>query len=174
MAIHQYLNEWTYLSGCIGGERGIDLELFWPKVDKTNTCWNWKAAKDRGYGKFNQNKVNYYAHRISYEFFKGKIPSDKEIDHLCRNRGCVNPAHLEAVTHKINDLRGFGVSAINNTKTNCPKGHPYSGENLVVDKQGRRCKICNKEKQKRNFERNHHKWNETRRMKRRLNKTELN
>lgn len=81
---------------------------------------------------------------MSHELHKGPIPEGLVIDHLCRNRGCVNPDHLEAVTQRENILRGEGLAAANARKTHCPKGHPYSGENLyVVPSSGRRqCRIC--------------------------------
>jgi len=121
-----------------------DLQRFWIKVKKSNNCWEWQASKNnKGYGTFWHNKKYVKAHRVSYELFKGLIPQDLTIDHLCRNRKCVNPEHLEAVTMKENTLRGIGFSAINKRKTQCPKGHPYSGDNLFIRKTGGRgCKIC--------------------------------
>jgi hypothetical protein len=71
------------------------------------------------------------------------IPPDFDIDHLCRNRRCVNPEHLEAVTHRENMVRGDTFAARNAAKTHCSKGHPLSGENLVNQKRGDRvCRIC--------------------------------
>lgn len=82
-------------------------ELFWRKVDKSGDCWEWTAAIfPNGYGAFKNGKKNYLAHRWSYEHEKGEIPKGLEIDHLCRNRKCVNPDHLEAVCHTTNVERG--------------------------------------------------------------------
>lgn len=76
---------------------------FWIRVNKTETCWLWTAGRHRdGYGQTSRGKK---AHRVAYEFVKGPIPEGLEIDHLCRVRLCVNPDHLEAVTHKVNMQR---------------------------------------------------------------------
>jgi len=129
-------------------------ERFWEKVEKTEGCWIWHASKDKDdYGFFGINsRIVLLAHRVSYELGKGRIPNNKELDHVCRNHSCVNPNHLEAVTHKENMLRGNGWSGRNVRKTHCPKGHPLVEGNLVVHrlKYGHReCKICHSERTKR-------------------------
>ena len=118
------------------------MERFWIYTEKTPTCWNWKGYKLRGYSQFRVNGRNLQAHRFAYEVFKGKIPESLTIDHLCRNRMCVNPDHLEAVTVKVNELRGETIAAKNVKKTHCPKGHPYSGTN---SRGNRVCRICHNE-----------------------------
>jgi DNA-binding XRE family transcriptional regulator len=87
------------------------------------------------------------AHRYSYELHKGLIPDGLTIDHLCKIRHCVNPQHLEVVTYQENNHRGNGMSGCHFRATHCPKGHPYSGDNLYVrpDGKGRGCKICRSE-----------------------------
>lgn len=113
------------------------------KVSPETGCWN-RDLKGRpgGYTKIRTgNRRRPFAHRFCYEMFYGKIPEGLDLDHLCRNPGCVNPSHLEPVTHKENCRRGLrnqytGV-------THCPQGHPYSGDNLRISKQGyRRCNAC--------------------------------
>lgn len=119
---------------------------FWSKVEidsfKTD-CWIWKGKKTSGgYGISSYNGKITTTHRISYQIHKGEIPKDLVIDHLCRNRSCVNPDHLEAVTQSINAIRGrtgYHKNRLNSKKTHCPKGHQYTG----INNQGSRiCHIC--------------------------------
>ena len=115
------------------------------EINHKTDCWDWMAAKSStGYGLFSVNAKLIRAHRFSYESQRGPIPEGLTLDHLCRNRGCVNPNHLEAVTSAENILRGVGFSALNAKKTHCPKGHPLSGENLLNSPsiKGRQCRIC--------------------------------
>lgn len=121
------------------------MNRFWSKVDRTDTCWLWTASTDRsGYGQFRVAGKTVLAHRFAYEAEAGPIPDGLQLDHLCRVRHCVNPAHLEAVTPAVNNLRAPGcISNINRLKTECPAGHPLSGTNLYVFPDGRRtCRIC--------------------------------
>lgn len=118
-----------------------DVDRFWLKVDKNiKNCWEYLGFKDKdGYGVFSINGKVYRPHRIVYFLTFGKISSKKTLDHLCRNRGCVNPNHLEEVTLKENILRGNAPSSLNSKKNYCPKGHPYD----KIDTLGhRRCSIC--------------------------------
>jgi hypothetical protein len=84
------------------------------------------------------------AHRFAYEWLVGPIPEGMELDHLCRNRGCVFPPHLEPVTHRENCLRAPGVASENVVKTHCPQGHEYTPENtrIIPSTGGRLCKSC--------------------------------
>jgi hypothetical protein len=92
-------------------------------------------------------RVVKFGHRVSYEAFKGPIPDGLTIDHLCRNRACVNPEHLEPVTMRVNCLRGESPAAVHARKTHCPKGHEYSAENTYRHKGNHRmCKLCWKER----------------------------
>ena len=78
------------------------LDLFWAKVEKGPGCWEWTASKIQGHGRFGYSGNGYYAHRISYELANGPIADGMQVDHICHNRGCVNPAHLREVTPKQN------------------------------------------------------------------------
>lgn len=131
------------------------MERFWAQVmpEPNSGCWLWLGCLQKGaskgplgYGVINHNKKKYQAHRFSYERLVGPIEPGLEIDHLCRMPCCVNPDHLEPVTHAVNVSRGRAreaCSAFHLAKTHCPRGHPYSGENLIRHKDGRRaCREC--------------------------------
>jgi hypothetical protein len=109
-----------------------------------DACWIWTSWTDvSGYGRFGIGKKNVSAHRWSYQFFRAEIPDGLAIDHLCRNRLCVNPWHLEPVTWRENALRGVGIPAQNACKTRCISGHEFSESNTYVDPDGgRECRTC--------------------------------
>ena len=115
-------------------------------------CWPWKGATDkRGYGRFGLDRrhSSFLAHVFAYDIVNGPIPKGLELDHLCRNHSCVNPAHLEAVTHRENIRRGdMRSNNANIRKSNCPKGHPYEGHNVLRYSGERRCRICKNEQQR--------------------------
>lgn len=118
-------------------------ERFWAKVDKSGECWPWTATIDRyGYGTFwLGRKVG--AHRAAYELTRGPIPAGMDIDHLCRNRACVNPDHLEPVTRRVNVLRGAAPTAAAWREGRCKNGHPRTPENTYVrSEKSRQCRIC--------------------------------
>lgn len=121
------------------------------KVDFTQgDCWVWAAGRNNyGYGVVDDEGRKKVAHRLVFELLVGPIPHGLHLDHLCRNRGCVNPAHLEPVTQRTNLLRGTGVTAKCAAKTHCGKGHPLSGDNLYVYPNGkRRCRTCKRAQDK--------------------------
>lgn len=124
-------------------------ERFWSKVVKTEGCWEWNAGLDHhGYGAFFLNGGMKKAHRVAYEWEVGSIPGGLDLDHLCRNRKCVKPEHLDPVTRRENLDRGEGsavTKARHAAKTHCPRGHPYSGENLRMKGKNRLCRTCGRE-----------------------------
>jgi hypothetical protein len=106
-------------------------------------CWEWVGSRDKaGYGQIARKRRLYRAHRFVYEQHKGPIPNGLDLDHLCRNRGCVNPAHLEPVTRRENVLRGQGLPAANAAKTHCSKGHPFIDGNLVANSLRHGWRLC--------------------------------
>jgi hypothetical protein len=121
-------------------------------VKSASNCWDWIGTKNEtGYGKIvvgwkeNNQPVHRFAHRVSYELFVGLIPTGLEIDHLCRNHGCVNPNHLEAVTHKENVRRGILPEMMRkkmNEMTHCKRGHSFSGDNLLHQGENRKLRLC--------------------------------
>ena len=113
-------------------------------VDSVSKCWNWNGSHTRkGYAKFWWNNKTELAMHFSYETFVGPIPEGLEPDHLCKNKGCSNPDHLEAVTRRENLVRGDSPVGINARKTHCTNGHVFSTENTRINKDGSRaCREC--------------------------------
>lgn len=111
-----------------------------------STCWEWQRRKDRdGYGVMwvwiDGKKRQRFAHRMSFEAFNGEIPPGLQIDHLCMNKSCVNPAHLQIVTSKENTQRYFKSI---NIDSYCKNGHKRTPDNTFLTGKTRYCKICRK------------------------------
>lgn len=115
-------------------------------IEKSDGCWLWLGDHDaRGYGRITHKGKARKAHRVVYEAVAGPIPDGLVLDHLCRNHGCVNPAHLEPVTNRTNVVeRGHTVTAANAAKTHCRQGHEYTPENTATQRGGskRVCRTC--------------------------------
>lgn len=118
---------------------------FWAKIapEPNGGCWLWLASLDRGgYGKFRLGQRMRVAHRVAYEALAGDVPLGSELDHLCRTPSCVNPAHLEPVTHTENMRRSPIVARAG--KETCRNGHPYGEANTYVFRGFRYCRACNR------------------------------
>lgn len=109
-------------------------------------CMPWPGwISKQGYGRLSVKDRTCLAHRAVYRKVVGKIPDGMVLDHLCRNRSCVNPSHLEPVTSGVNTMRGEGAGAKNKRKTHCLRGHEFSAGNVYSRKGWRECKICKRE-----------------------------
>lgn len=112
-------------------------------VEEESGCWTWTALRSSdGYGKLRVDKRDWRAHRLVYTIVRGSIPEGAQLDHLCRNRACVNPDHLDPVDTRTNLMRGQTLAALNAAKTECHLGHPLSGDNLRMKNGYRLCKEC--------------------------------
>lgn len=122
-----------------------DRRRFWAKVNVggRRECWEWTGYRTpKGYGRLRWHGVVIYAHRWSYLLHNRECSTDLTIDHLCRNHSCVNPDHLEAVSHETNIGRGVKANA---QIKSCPKGHRYTPDNTYVQVNrttGQRRRIC--------------------------------
>lgn len=129
------------------------VDLAGPRPVDGSPCWVWTGKPGRGgYCQIKCNGRMAYIHRVAYEMWFGAIPgalpgaargNGPDVDHLCRNRACANPAHLEAVPHRVNIHRGETVNAINAAKKRCHRGHLFDEANTYVSPDGRRdCRAC--------------------------------
>jgi hypothetical protein len=131
-------------------------ELFWAKVNRNGPvpdyannlgpCWVWTANRVGGYGTVTRSGKVRKAHRVAWELMIGSVPEGLDLDHLCRVRHCVNPAHLEPVTRRENILRGEGIAAKRAAQTHCVNGHEFTHENTINHKSDpphlRHCREC--------------------------------
>ena len=118
---------------------------------QSSGCWLWLGVIEaNGYGALGVRGRKVYAHRLAFEVFRGEIPAGMDTDHLCRNRACCNPEHLEPVTRRENVMRGDGprlLAKVNGDKTSCKNGHEFTEANTHIRPHGgRSCRACNRAK----------------------------
>ncbi len=160
---HRYAKGWCKPHYGMVRRHGIPrprtfADRFWEKVDKNgptpaerpdlDPCWLWLgAAGADGYGDIRTSGTGHRsAHRYTYITLVGAIPEGLTLDHLCRVHACCNPAHLEPVTSRENNLRGVSPAAVNARKADCGQGHSLAGDNLIaLSRGGRRCKTCHRD-----------------------------
>lgn len=139
------------------------------KVDSKTGCWIWTGALSNGYGRATlaRPRRQVCVHKAAYEFYVGKVPKGLDLDHLCRNRACFNPAHLEPVTRSVNCSRGDSGKARGaqlRARKRCSKGHLFSKNNTRMDSKGHRvCLKCKKIAWKKWHTKNHKRYNKIRR-----------
>jgi hypothetical protein len=122
-------------------------DRIWARLRHTpDGCWEWTAHLNyKGYGKVSLHGACKSVHRVMYQLLVGPIPDGLDLDHLCRNRACGNPDHLEPVPKRTNILRGQGLAAKNARKTHCKHGHEFTTENTRITPIGHReCRTCAK------------------------------
>ncbi len=133
---------YKYIHGHNGAKSISKYLVSKTKKYKRTYCWIWQRSKNNyGYGQMRVGDKMLLAHRVYYERFVGKIPKDLELDHLCRNRACVNPKHLESVTARENQRRGLrGI--LWKPKPYCIHGHKMTKKNTYVYGNNTQCKEC--------------------------------
>lgn len=143
-----------------------DVQAFFEKVNQTSECWLWTGTlTSRGYGRFHIHGKRFRAHRWSYERFVNKIEEGLTIDHLCKNKSCVKPQHLEAVTNSVNISRYWAndssITESRDWKTGtCTNGHDLSIVGYVDRKKkngsiSRECIQCRRNQHRRHYEKKH-------------------
>lgn len=145
--------------------RVSEMERFWKKIDRSRECWIWTGAKDpTGYGRFHvrvgDRYVDALAHRFAYERLIGPVPDGLTIDHLCRNRSCVNPKHMKLVSVQTNILRGDAPTAHNARKTHCVHGHSFDEANTYrpPGSKRRQCRTCKARRHRERLEKRREAW----------------
>ncbi len=127
------------------------LERFEAMIDRSGECWQWTGSiRPNGYASFYVDNKTTSAHRFAYTAFIGPIPEGLVIDHLCRNRSCVKPAHLESVPQRQNVLRGASVTAEVVRRNSCVNGHELTEDNVYRWRgrpDQRMCRACHRVRQ---------------------------
>jgi hypothetical protein len=118
--------------------RPFTSESFWERVDRSGDCWPWLGlVRPDGYARVWANRKQHYVHVMALRLLGVSIPDGHEVDHLCKVRHCVNPAHLEVVTPRENALRSSNPCAGYAKQTHCVHGHALDGDNLMLRDRGR-------------------------------------
>lgn len=132
------------------------------QVDHISGCWNWQGSHSNGYGQFvlsalrGQKRIRISPYRFMWEHWNGQpFPVGLEPDHLCRNRRCCNPLHIEPKTHRANMLCGDTIVARNAAKTHCNQGHIFDEGNTIKSPNSRHCAQCRRERQRKWYARTH-------------------
>lgn len=143
LCVAHYSRLWR--SGTMPAHNEERIERIWRSIEYTDTCWLWKLSRNPlGYGKIKFENRSQPAHRVVYELAVGPIPDGLELDHLCRVRHCVNPAHLEPVTPLENMRRSLNPNMRAHLADTCVQGHPVSDENTYRNPRNgkKQCRIC--------------------------------
>ena len=119
----------------------ICLDKLEAKTDKSNGCWTYMGQKSKRYAELKINGIRSGIHRWSFLFYKGEIPENHHVDHICKNTKCWNPDHLQTLPHTQNCRQNW-VAEQNAKKTHCKNGHEFTEENVYWNEGHRRCKIC--------------------------------
>lgn len=119
----------------------------WVRIDTAGPCWEWAGCHVDGYGKVSTGGRTWRIHRLVWTLLVGPVPDNLVLDHLCRNRGCCNPDHLEPVEQRQNLLRAPTVTAMWAARTHCESGHEYTPKNTRIEPDGaRRCRTCRRDR----------------------------
>lgn len=119
---------------------------FWNELVPDGECLVWPSVNHDGYGRLTYEGRKWLAHRLTVHLYGIPVPDGYEVDHLCRNRACAKPEHLEVVDHRENMRRGTGMDRVHAAKTHCHNGHEFSSENTHITPKGARvCLTCRRE-----------------------------
>ena len=136
------------LRWCVKTLPDRDRVMFYVSPEPNTGCWLWMGSTDGSYGTAYLNGRKQKAHRVVWELIRGPVLPGRELDHLCRVRCCVNPDHLEPVSHRENVLRGTAVSAMWAKRTKCSRGHELDGLTTRRGRKMRYCKTCDHARRK--------------------------